>query len=210
MTDTPQATSGPRDGTIADPRRISLPGVAGRPPHALQSRIESAARAIDGDSPGSIRRDYLLEPVEHARSLASSAPELAERLSRSDLRMSAESYVRRDAEANVLRAEFEKKSRRARFAVLVATIAAALLVASAGAATIPGLPAGTLSSAVVGLSIVAVVAAALASPCSPTRPAWRSLSCSWSTSADTSSTCSAPTSIPAERITGGGWIGRSW
>jgi hypothetical protein len=62
----------------------------------------------------------------------------------------------------VLRAEFEKKSARARAAVLTSTIAAALLVSSAGAAAIPGLPAAVLNSGVIVLSVVAVVAAAMA------------------------------------------------
>jgi hypothetical protein len=155
-----EATTG--DRKLAGLQGISVRAVAERPMKEVRGRIDSAARTIDAPAPEGGRRDYLLEPLDHAKLYAQSAPELAERLRGSDLRMSAESYVKRDAEANVLRAEFEKKSRRARTAVLAATIAAALLVSSAGAAAIPGLPADLLASAVILLSLIAVIAAALA------------------------------------------------
>src|SRR5690606_23204955 len=79
----------------------------------LQARIEAAVRTIDAPMATGARPDFVLAPLDHAELYAESAPELAERLRRSDLRISAESYVKRDAKANELRAEFETKSRRA-------------------------------------------------------------------------------------------------
>lgn len=128
----------------------------------IQARIEAAVRIIDAPPAIGTRPDYVLAPLDHAELYAESAPELAERLRRSDLRITAESYVKRDAKANGLRAEFEDKSSRARNAVLVTTLAAALLVASAGTAAIPWLPAALVDWGVIMLSIATVAAGAMA------------------------------------------------
>jgi hypothetical protein len=134
-----------------------------RIPGADRLRIEEAIRIIDGaKSHPSGSPDYVLAPAEHAELYEQSAPELAERLRRSDLRVTAESYQERDRKAGELRVEFEKKSARARVAVLVASVAAALLVGSAGlAAVLDGTPT-LLRFLVIGLSIVAVSASSLA------------------------------------------------
>lgn len=189
MTDTPQdphsmleeldagktETDGPRaasPGDAAEMTRVEIPWGAAGPEIAsgatptevkeMQARIEAAVQTIDAPPASGARPDYVLAPLDHAELYAESAPELAERLRRSDLRITAESYVKRDAKANELRAEFEEKSRRARNAVLITTLAAALLVASAGTAAIPWLPPALVDWGVIALSIATVAAGAMA------------------------------------------------
>ena len=128
----------------------------------LRARIEEAMRIVDAQAPAGARPDYVLNPLQHAVLFEQAAPELAERLRGSDLRVSAESYVERDARASGLQAEFRRKSARARNSALLSSVAASLLVASAGAALIPGLPRGALDGAVILLSVVTVVTGALA------------------------------------------------
>jgi hypothetical protein len=159
----PEVAGGPGgDGRLEALRGIAVPALRDSALGEIHDRIDRAVEAIDAEAPATLPADDVLAPLEHAKLYERRAPELAARLRKSDLRVSAESYVKRDAEASRLRDEFEKKSARARAAVLTSTIAAALLVSSAGAAAIPGLPAGLLTSGVIVLSVVAVIAAALA------------------------------------------------
>ena len=117
----------------------------------------TAARNIIGS--GS-RHDYVIAPEEHAALYDASAPELAALLRSSEIELAARQFSERDAEALRAQSEFRAAYTRARGAVFVAGVAAAVLMV-----------AGVLSNALtdryatgllIAASVVGVVGGAIA------------------------------------------------
>jgi hypothetical protein len=105
--------------------------------------------------------DYVIQPSAHAERYARAAPELTPLLRSSTVATVARRYEERDGDALAAQAQFRQASRRARAAVLVTGVAAALILAAGGLATV--LNDAASSALLVGFALLGVVAGALAS-----------------------------------------------
>lgn len=123
----PESTSGP-DASRA--HAVSAP-------ESVRERIDRARDTIGTRQPG----DYQLVPSRHAARYESVAPELARLLRASAVQEAAQRYERKDAAAQAAQRTFDDISRRARAAVLVAGLAAALVLVAGGMAGLLSAPA---------------------------------------------------------------------
>lgn len=102
--------------------------------------------------------DYRIQPTQHAQGLATKAPALAAVLGRSELKVLAEQYEKKDRQANEHQALFKSTASRANWAVFLTACFSTLLLIVAPLKLGPGVPTNVVLAL---LGVCGVIAGAL-------------------------------------------------